>query len=540
MTGLAGLFSLVVAAVLLWLFAPMTLGGSFGYVTVTGNSMSPLLDTGDLVFLRKSADYEVGDAVAYRHPQIGTVLHRIVADDGQRFTLRGDNRAGEDTYQPTADDVIGREWVILPSGGKVIRELQQPRNLGLLVAAVGLLLVSGGTSSRGPRGRLRLARSPHRPRRDLSVFSQTGRQLAVLAVALAIGSLVLFALVTLSGTTREVSEAVPFSERGTFSYGGPVAGGVYDDDRLRAPEPLYRQLVDTLPLRFDYDLSATEANGPITEATGTYELVLEVGTEDGWTRTYPLQPSTPFANGGFAVEADLDLAALEADLAAVAERTGIASTSHVIRVVATVQAVGRMDGLPFETNYRHYAQFRLAPLQLRFDGTPDALSLAEARTVSRPVTAQRTLNVPMLPFSLRYAQFPLVGALGLLIAAALAVVVAKATLTTWSRGEAARIRAAYDALLVEIAEERASFGSRPQDVSRFEDLVRLARAEGLAIMHRAGRDRDEYFVATADRSWRYAVSRSGGATLPLPIRSAPFRESDRPADDSRHITTTEG
>ena len=528
-TGVAGLFSLLVAIALLWLFAPTTLGGSFAYVVVNGNSMSPRLKTDDIVLLRRASDYEVGDAIAYRHPQIGTVFHRIVADDGERFTLRGDNREGEDSYQPTREDVIAGEWFAIPNGGRVVRELQRPRNLALLIGSTVLLGVAGGASS----GKLRRAgiearRRAPRSKRDLSAFSQSGRQTLVLGVALALGSGTLLALFALNGSTREDSEAVPFEERGAFSYGGPVTGGVYDGDELAAPEPLYRQLVDELPLRFSYDLTTSAPDAAIENVIGTYELVAEVSLEDGWTRTFQLHPSTRFASGQFEATTSLDLAAIEAELATVAELTGVAAGRHPLRVIALVEASGQLDGRPFERSYEHRVQFHLTELALQFDGTPEALVFTETGSVSRPTTVPRVLDVPMIPLSLEYGQFPVIGAAGLGLATVLLFAVGKATLTTRRRGEAARIGATYGALLVEVAEERAAFTPRPHDVSRFADLVRLAAAEGLAVMHRPGLDDDEYFVSTSDRSWRYSVRK--------PITSG---VASGVGVDGRYITTGE-
>jgi hypothetical protein len=346
----------------------------------------------------------------------------------------------------------------------------------------------------------------------------------VLGVALALGSVVLLTLFTVNGTTRETVEPVPFVEQGAFTYGGPVAGGVYDDDQLAAPEPLYRQLADELPLSFAYDLTADAADTEISNVIGTYELVAEVSTEDGWSRTFPLVPETRFASERFEATTALDLFALEAELAAIADLTGVAAGQHSVRVVANVEAAGSVDGIPFETSYRHFAQFRLSELQLRFDGEADMLSLTENRTVSRPATVPRELSVPMVPLTLAYSQFPLIAAAGLGLASVLLFAVLRTTRNTRRSGEAARIRATYGALLVEVAEARAALGPRPHDVSRFADLVRLAAAEGLAVMHRPGLEDDEYFVTTSDQSWRYTVRR------PLPAGIA---------SDARYITTSE-
>src|SRR5258705_12620813 len=79
--GAVGGLAAVAAA---WLMlAPIGFGGSTGYALVVGSSMEPRIQRGDLVLVRQSAGYGVGDVVAYRSAVLGrTVLHRIV--------LRGD------------------------------------------------------------------------------------------------------------------------------------------------------------------------------------------------------------------------------------------------------------------------------------------------------------------------------------------------------------------------------------------------------------------------------------------------------------------
>ena len=77
-------------------------------VTTYGTSMEPTLHAGDLVVVRPQDDYRVGDVVAYRSEQLGTiVLHRIIAREGDRYVFKGDNNSWIDEERPTADDLIG-------------------------------------------------------------------------------------------------------------------------------------------------------------------------------------------------------------------------------------------------------------------------------------------------------------------------------------------------------------------------------------------------------------------------------------------------
>src|SRR6266511_2300871 len=107
-------------------FAPIQFGGQAAYVIVNGNSMEPLYHRGDLVIIRAQPDYQVGDIVTYRHPQIGPVIHRIIGRDVERFIFKGDHNDFIDPYRPVRAELIGKSWIYLPSVGKVLDQLRKP------------------------------------------------------------------------------------------------------------------------------------------------------------------------------------------------------------------------------------------------------------------------------------------------------------------------------------------------------------------------------------------------------------------------------
>lgn len=66
------------------------LTGALGVVKTHGNSMAPRITEGDLVIVRSSTTYEVGDVVAYRSAELDqVVLHRIIAITDGRYAFRG-------------------------------------------------------------------------------------------------------------------------------------------------------------------------------------------------------------------------------------------------------------------------------------------------------------------------------------------------------------------------------------------------------------------------------------------------------------------
>ena len=63
-------------------------------VRVSGDSMTPTLNDGDLVFIERDLDVIIGDVVLAQHPykQSVTMLKRIASiDESGRFELRVDN-----------------------------------------------------------------------------------------------------------------------------------------------------------------------------------------------------------------------------------------------------------------------------------------------------------------------------------------------------------------------------------------------------------------------------------------------------------------
>ena len=65
---------IIAVVVVLLAFVPSGAGGAADYVTVTGSSMSPTLETGDTVMLTRQDHYAVGDIIAYRSQGLGGVV----------------------------------------------------------------------------------------------------------------------------------------------------------------------------------------------------------------------------------------------------------------------------------------------------------------------------------------------------------------------------------------------------------------------------------------------------------------------------------
>jgi signal peptidase I len=502
--GLATGVTLLVAIALWVLFAPQSLGGDFAYVFVRGNSMVPAMLNDDIVLLRRADDYDVGDAVAYRHPDMGVVLHRIVEDDGVRFTLRGDNKDSLDSYRPTSAEIVGRTWAVVPGGGRVVREIQRPRNAALLViAALALAAPAAAPARRRRRNGGRGSPSSSSLGGGLSLHGSAGKHAVAVLAAVMVGSVALLLLLRVQGPTSEITETVAFTERGAFDYRKAVAGGVYDADRLRAPEPLFRKLTDELPLRFEYELATVAADVDLDGVTGSYRLVAEIAQQNGWKRTVVLAPTMLFAGEGFTAEAVLDLGGVDKLIASMEELTEVRSEIYQLRITAEVTAEGDVAGQPFSREFGQSIEFRFTALQLQFDDRNSTIESTDVGTVEREVLVERTLTLPLAGVGVPYSSFPQLAALGIGISVLGSLFVAGATFFVQRSGERERLRARYGHMIVRVERDDVTISGKLVTVDRFDDLVRIAQFQGLAILHSEGDSLDEYFLLDRDVTYRY-------------------------------------
>jgi len=131
---------LIVIGIFWITLAPKQIGGRYTYIIVSGNSMEPFLKNGDLAILHPSEAYQIGEVILYRHPEIGSVIHRIIAIEGDRYTIQGDHNEWIDSYKPARSEIDGKLWFHLAFAGKIIKGFRTPVGAALLAGLLGILL----------------------------------------------------------------------------------------------------------------------------------------------------------------------------------------------------------------------------------------------------------------------------------------------------------------------------------------------------------------------------------------------------------------
>ncbi|HEY6628300.1 MAG TPA: signal peptidase I [Acidimicrobiia bacterium] len=154
-TVMVWLLTLILAAGWFAFLRPTIWGGPLTYVVIRGTSMRPTYQPGDLVLVRREANYGPGDIVAYRVPNDDIasdliLIHRIIGGSGEEgFTLLGDNNPEEDIWYPTNSDIVGRPVFHIPAVGLILTFLRAPLVLASLAAGATVAIVLVPKSSDG-------------------------------------------------------------------------------------------------------------------------------------------------------------------------------------------------------------------------------------------------------------------------------------------------------------------------------------------------------------------------------------------------------
>lgn len=115
---------------------PMPLGIGVSYVL--SPSMEPTLHVNDLVVVRASDSYAVGDIVIYQEANL-LIIHRIIQIDGDTLITKGDHNNTEDTPIQLSS-VKGKLVFSVPYAGAAVRLLQTTLAKILLILLAAFLL----------------------------------------------------------------------------------------------------------------------------------------------------------------------------------------------------------------------------------------------------------------------------------------------------------------------------------------------------------------------------------------------------------------
>lgn len=506
LAGACGLIALVTAG-LLW---AATATGQVAYVATHGASMAPRFHQGDLAVVRPSANYGVGEVVAYRSKLLDTVvLHRIVARDGDRYILKGDNNTWLDRDRPTKAQLIGTLLVHVPRAGAAV---DWTRGHLLLIAA--LLVALGATAGSATRQHRRKRTSfpmPAITQSHLHAWRGVAIGLGVLTiVCAAVG-----ALAYTRPDTRTVVAHIGYTRTGAFSYSATAPPGpVYDTGTVATGDPIYLRLVPAVDVGFAYQFSASS----IHDASGTIALDAEVADGTGWTHRLHLQPPSNFNGGQANASGHLAVADLQALVAEVRAATGAQGGSPTITLLPDIRINATVGGAVVTDRFQPRLTFQLDPQQLRLTPSPADNGTTAADDPLHPTSEGTDAQTRTIPARLEVMGHGLSASdarrLGLAAGpAALAALAFAAAFRRRTRAETARIELRHGRRIIPVAGAGRDANMATVDVTTMHDLVRLAEQEDRLILHQES-DRGDVYLFQTDRTIYQYTTRTNSAAQP--------------------------
>lgn len=385
------------------LLVPMQMGGQTSYVIIDGNSMEPRFYKGDLVLLRTQPEYEVGDIVTYKHPNIGTVIHRIIGRNLDRYLLQGDNNDWIDPYEPVRADLTGKYWFHLPGAGKILLSFRQPWILAVVAGLSTLIIGMSMFEIEGPK-----TTAISKPKKKQSFFNSflntTGELLAqwkdnfwLVVYVLAAAGILLGVFSFTRPVLRKSSDETLYQQTGYFSYTGSATNQVYDYQRIETGDPIYPALNCTVSFTFNYWLHTPK---PFIGG-GSYVVNAEVRDNSGWRRTIPITAQTAFDGATFHTEQVMDVCAAQDLINEKQDVTGAQQSYYSLILVPEVTVNGTVDGQILEDSFAPALEFVIEPRQVYLKPytaeNQDPFKPGMVGILSREIMVPNTINIFQIP-----------------------------------------------------------------------------------------------------------------------------------------------
>ncbi|MBC7877721.1 MAG: signal peptidase I [Anaerolineales bacterium] len=496
----ATLLSLLLSVIGWMIFAPTQLGGSVTYVMVDGNSMEPGFHLGDLLLIRTQTSYQIGDAVTYQNAELGRyVFHRIIGTELNRYVLKGDNNSWLDSYHPDQSEIVGKLWVHIPKLGNAIEWVRLPFNWAVAMGLLGGVFMLTMIKKQPQRGK-----EKNKP-------SQKSGGIGIKQGALYItGFLTLIFLgLSIFSFTRPLTSTIgniPYQQEGQFFYSATGTPGVYDTELVRSGEPVFPKLTCFLNIGFTYNLLADQ----LQEASGTNQLYARVlDSQSGWQRTIPLNPQTTFIGNTYSTLATLDLCQVESLANLVEQETGLHPNTYTLEIVSHVELTGNIAGNQVSDTFDPSLVFAFDKVHFYLDikdAKTDPLRMVKQGLAGSSDLQANTIQIVGLNPTVKSIR--LISLLGLGFSLIGLVIAGTYVYRTAWQSEEALIRLKYGAILVDIQEQSLKPASSVIDVTKIDDLARLAERHGTMILHKQLNSLHTYLVQSNEMNYRYVVGTS--------------------------------
>lgn len=124
-----------------FLFSQLNFPGNYKILLVQSGSMSPVINTGDLVIIKPSSKYQKRDIITFLSKGKINITHRIVDIQGNQIGTKGDANQVNDQDFIEKNQILGKVFYSIPNFGYLILFIKSIPGLITLIIIPATIII---------------------------------------------------------------------------------------------------------------------------------------------------------------------------------------------------------------------------------------------------------------------------------------------------------------------------------------------------------------------------------------------------------------
>lgn len=490
------IFSGIIIIIMIWVwvvFAPIKAGGQATYIIINGNSMEPDFKTNDVVVILPEKFYQIGDAVAYRNPQLGIIFHRIVEQEKQFFILQGDNNDWLDSHSPKQEEIIGKLWMHIPSVGKYVEKIRSP---GILALTIFGLMGFAFMNVNDPNNDNLSSQNRKKPKLGVTPSTQNQDSVFLLS-ALGFAALLLSVIAFNRPTKLAVQESIAILHKGSFEYQAAAVPTVYDQIDVFTGDPIFTNISDAVTVTVNYELNDKE----ISNFNGIYSFLAILKDDSGWEHTATLLPEIPFTEQILSINGTILFSDVRNWVNEFERITGVQRARYTLTFQPIIQISGEKRQIEFETTFSPEYSFSFEDKQVIPLAKDDENVLYPTSQHNEIFFSEIDNTLSIFNINVKVVTARIIAGAGFGLVLLLAGMNTIKGYLVAQDGEVAMIEYNYKEWLIDV--EDAQTGKELVTLKNFNDLVKIAEKQVTLIQHAIRGDKHIYFITLPEATYIY-------------------------------------
>lgn len=495
------IFIIFVMMVVLFLFAPSQFGGKTTFLVISGISMEPLFHKGDLVIVRASNDYQVGDIVAYKNQEMSglPVIHRIIKYETGNYFFKGDNNNWIDSYTPTKEELIGKLWIFIPKFGRIVQWLSAPSHLLLVLLLMGGIFMIKPISDQKKR----------KNKKKADVSEHTSIIEGVTIAGFILGALFLvLGIFAFSRPLMQSPQKIAYTQTGNFGYSASSVSGVYDNDSINSGQPIYTKLTCRVYIKYGYSFTGDKS----IHTSGKQSLsILIEDPASGWKRTISDSGDLIFNGNSYTAKSTIDVCQVKRIVEDYLKIAQVESKLFTLIILPKTEMKGSFNGQLFSSKFEPnlILNFDLTHFYMPSnDQEGNPLVVTKEGSFTSNISQPNTMT--FLGMEPTVKSMRIFSIIGLLFCLLLLGAIGYFFLLTAKKNEDESIRLRFHSLLVDIQDSSSEFSPQTLffDMSTIDDLAKIAERDSTLIMHILSDPKvgGQYYVVKTERGFYRYIS----------------------------------